>query len=114
MSDIKSKIREIEAEIIAITGIENDDDNGWVEDKEILRRVETLLKHRSELLNDAFQMTDRSLARLRQVNELLTSLTKQAYDRVNEVNYFLDAYMTQYEGEDSATECILQFIYISE
>lgn len=41
MSDIKSKIREIEAEIIAITGIENDDDNGWVEESHHFGQYET-------------------------------------------------------------------------
>lgn len=57
--------------------------NSW--NRFVRNRVESLLKCRCKLLNEAFQLTVENLDRLRQVNSHLTNLTKRAYDRIGEI-----------------------------
>lgn len=101
MDDFKSEIQKIETEILAITGTVIEDYNEWAESDSNRNRVESLLKRRCKLLNDAFQLTAENLERLRQVNSHLTNLTRQVY--VNEINaeeyYMADSKDNDYEVE---------------
>lgn len=85
MDDFKSEIQKIETEILAITGTDIEEYNEWAESESNRNRVESHLKRRCKLLNDAFQLTAENLDRFRQVNSHLTNLTKRAYDRIGEI-----------------------------
>ena len=54
MNEPKHEIKVVKAEIIAITGADCAEYNGWTENGEQRNRVESLLKLRCELLNDTF------------------------------------------------------------
>lgn len=110
MDDPKSEIQKIEAEILAITGSDVDEYNEWTESESTRNRVESLLKRRCKLLNDAFQMTVENLDRLSQVNIHLTNLTKRAYDRIGEIEA-VEYYMTDCEDDDYDVESHIRFIY---
>ncbi|MDE6268267.1 MAG: hypothetical protein K2M04_04200 [Muribaculaceae bacterium] len=114
MKDFKDKITEIETEIIAITGGDVEDYNEWAENANNRSRVESLLKQRCELLNDMYQCTAENLERFSQINNHLTDLTTQAYDRISDVDYFVDNYMIEYENEDRDLESWIRFIYQGE
>lgn len=114
MDKIKLEIQKIEAGILAITGSSIDDYNEWAENGSFRKRVESLLKRRCELLNDAFQLTAENLDRISKVNEYLTSQTKRAYDRIIEVDYFVDNYMMEYEDEYREIESRMRFIFRDE
>lgn len=111
MDDFKSEIQRIENEILAITGTDVEEYNEWSESEHNRNDVETLLKRRCELLNEAFQLTAENLERLRQVNSHLTDMTKRAYDRISDVDYFVDNYMMEYENEERELESRVRFIY---
>ena len=85
MDDFKSEIQKIESKLLSITGSNIEEYNEWAESESNRDRVESLLKRRCKLLNDAFQLTEENLERLRQVNSHLTNLTKRAYDRIGEI-----------------------------
>lgn len=114
MDNLESEIQTIEAEILAITGTSVEDYNEWAENENARNRVESLLRRRCELLNEAFQLTAENLERLCKVNEYLTNLTKRAYDRIGEVDYFVDNYMMEYEDEEREFESWVRFIYTGE
>lgn len=111
MDDFKSEIQKIETEILAITGTDIDDYNDWSESECKLIRVESLLKRRCKLLNDAFQLTAENLERLRQVNSHLTDLTRRAY--VNEINAE-EYYMADSKDDDYEVESCVRFVYRGE
>lgn len=114
MNQFQSQIQKIEAEIIAITGTDYAKYNEWTENGEQRNRVESLFKLRRELLNDTFQLTPKNLERFRKINSQLLNLTKQCYERISDVDYFVDNYMIEYENEDREFESRLRFVFNGE
>lgn len=104
----KSEIQKIEAEILAITDSDVEEYNEWAESEGNRNRVESLLKGRCKLLNDAFQLTAENLERLRQVNSHLTNLTRQVY--VNEINAE-EYYMADSKDNDYEVESCVRLIF---
>lgn len=110
MDDFKSEIQKIETEILAITGTDIEEYNEWAESESVRNRVESLLKCRCKLLNDAFQLTAENLDRFRQVNSHLTNLTKRAYDRIGDIGA-VEYYMADCEDDGYDVESHVRFIY---
>lgn len=111
MDDFKSEIQKIETEILAITGSNIEEYNEWAESESNRDHVESLLKRRCKLLNDAFQLTEENLERLRQANSHLTDLTRRAY--VNEINAE-EYYMADSKDDDYEVESCVRFVYRGE
>lgn len=111
MDDFKSEIQKIETEILAITDSNIEEYNEWAESESNRDHVESLLKRRCKLLNDAFQLTEENLERLRQVNSHLTDLTRRAY--VNEINAE-EYYMADSKDDDYEVESCVRFVYRGE
>lgn len=109
----KSEIQKIEAEILAITGTDIEEYNEWAESESNRNRVESLLKRRCKLLNDAFQPTKVNLERLRQANSHLANLTKRAYNRISEIEA-VEYYMAGCEEDGYDVESHVRFIYTGE
>lgn len=61
MEELKRRIKEIEAEILAITGVDYEVYNGWADSAQQRNHVEALLKSRCELLNRMFIPTAKTL-----------------------------------------------------
>lgn len=114
MDDFKSEIQKIETEILAITGTDVEEYNEWAESESNRNCVESLLKRRCKLLNDAFQLTVENLERLRQINSQLANLTKRAYDRIGDVDCYVDNYMMEYENEERELESWVRCIYCGD
>lgn len=74
MNELKSRIQELQAEILAITGDDYEKYNGWADNVEQRNRVEPLLKHRCDLLNSMFRPTAETIARFQTVNNHLRNL----------------------------------------
>lgn len=110
MGDFKSEIQKVESEILSITGTDIEDNNEWAENESNRNRVESLLRRRCELLNDAFQLTEENLDRLRQVNSHLADLTKRAYNRIGEIKA-VEYYMADCEEDGYDVESHVRFIY---
>lgn len=110
MDDFKSEIQKIETEILAITGTDIEEYNEWSESESVRNRVESLLKCRCKLLNEAFQLTADNLDRLRQVNSHLTNLTKRAYNRIGEIEA-VEYYMADCKDDGYDVESHVRFIY---
>lgn len=106
----KSEIQKIEAEVLPITGADVEEYNEWAESESNRNRVESLLKRRCKLLNDAFQPTKVNLERLRQVNSHLSELTKRAYNRISEIEA-VEYYMAGCEEDGYDVESHVRFIY---
>lgn len=113
MDDTKSEIQKIESEILPITGADVEEYNEWAECGHNRNRVESLLKRRCKLLNDAFQLTVENFDRLRQINSYLSYLTKRAYDRIGEIEA-VEYYMTDREDDGYDVESHVRFIYRGE
>lgn len=110
MDDFKSEIQKIESKLLSITGSNIEEYNEWAESESNRDRVESLLKRRCKLLNDAFQLTEENLERLRQVNSHLTNLTKRAYDRIGDIGA-VEYYMADCEDDGYDVESHVRFIY---
>lgn len=110
MDDPKSEIQKIETEILVITGTDVEDYNEWAENESNRNRVESLLKRRCKLLNDAFQLTAENFDRLRQINYHLSDLTKRAYNRIGEIEA-VEYYMADCEDDGYDIESHVKFIY---
>lgn len=113
MNNFKSEIQKIKTEIISITGTVVDDYNEWSESERNRNRVESLLKRRCKLLNDAFQLTEENLGRFRQVNRHLAYLTKRAYNRIGEIEA-VEYYMADCEDDGYDVESHVRFIYCGD
>ena len=113
MDDFKSEIQQIEAEILPITGADVEEYNEWAESESNRNRVESLLKRRCKLLNDAFQLIKVNLERLRQANSHLANLTKRAYNRISEIEA-VEYYMAGCEDNGYDVESHVRFIYTGD
>lgn len=81
-TDLKIKLTEIETGIIAITGDDPEDSNGWQRFRSKRERVSALLLRRCVILNDMFVDTEDNMCRFLQMNDLLLSMTMHLHERV--------------------------------
>lgn len=117
MENVSSTIQEIENEIFAITGKNNEINNHWADDKEKRENVTGLLARRCNILNDVFGnpvpgAVDES-NRLEIVNRRLFELTGRAYGRIGELE---DAISNTASRADENYEIVsrLRFVYDGE
>lgn len=115
MEKLKRKIKEIEAEIFAITGKSNKRYNHWADDDDKRNRVIELLDHRQIIMDeDLFAQSDDEIERLENVNNKLIELTnstrkkleqivlKTLNERQDEEEFVIEGSFNQvYNGEES-------------
>lgn len=113
MNEFKSKIQEIEADILAITGDDYEEYNGWADNAEQRNHVEGLLKRRCNLLNCMFCPTDENIARFQILNNHLRNLTWYACKRLAEINS-VEYYMASPDDDDEEVEGWVRFVFNDE
>lgn len=114
MEELKRRIKEIEAEIFAITGKSNKRYNHWADDEEKRNQVEELLYWRKDIIDDEFPLSSDEDQRLWSINEKLYGLTVATWQQAVahslsfiRHNPFRDDFVVEsllkyeYEGEDS-------------
>lgn len=106
MEELKRKIKEIESEILEITG---DEYARYI----LSDYVESLLKSRCDLLNRMFCPTAENIARFQIVNNHLRNLTRQAYKRIAEINS-VEYYMASPDDDDEDVESWVRFVFNDE
>lgn len=113
MNEFKSKIQEIEAKVLAITGDDYEAYNGWADNAQQRNHVEALLKSRCNLLNRMFCPTVENIARFQTVNNYLRNLTQQAYKRLAEINS-VEYYTASPDDDNEEVEGWVRFIFNDE
>lgn len=112
-NELKREIREIEAEIFAITGKNNEIYNHWADDEEKRNRVIELLKRRQFIIeDDIFPVSADENERLWSINEKLYEMTMSTWQRA--VTHGLNVMHHYPYEEDFMVECQLRYVYDGE
>ena len=113
MNKLRSKIKKIETQILAITCDDYEVYNGWADNAELRNHVEALLKSRCDLLNRMFNPTTETIARFQILNNHLRNLTLQACKRLAEINA-VEYYMASPDDDDEEVESWVRFVFNDE
>lgn len=118
MENVSSTIQEIENEIFAITGKNNEINNHWADDEEKRENVTGLLARRCNILNDVFGnpvagAVDES-NRLEIVNSRLFQLTGRAYGRIGELEDAISNAASRADEDIKKIVSRLRFVYDGE
>lgn len=113
MNDLISRIQEIEAKVLAITGDDYEAYNGWADNAQQRNHVEALLKSRCELLKRMFCPTAENIARFQILNNHLRDLTLLACKRVAEINS-VEYYMASLDDDNEEVEGWVRFVLNDE
>lgn len=113
MEELKRSIKEIESEILDITGDDYEAYNGWDDNVELRNRVELLLKRRCDLLNRMFCPTAENIARFQIVNNHLRNLTLKACKKLAEINA-VEYYMASPDDDNEEVEGWVRFVFNDE
>ena len=113
MKELKCEIREIEAEILSITGADYEEYNKWAVNTGQRNCVKSLLKQRCDLLNSMFSLTAENLARFQSVNNHLLNITRHVHNRLGEINAVV-YYMESPDDDDEEIESWVKFVFNDE
>lgn len=113
MEELKRRIKEIEAEIFAITGKNNETYNFWAHDEDKRYSVYKLLSRRKDIIEeDFFPVSSGEIERLKAVNKKLNKLTKSTRKELEKI--FMKSLNERQRGEEFVVGGSLYQVYKGE